>query len=415
MGGFPMAETRLTFLNAGSPTGLKFTVEHGGHRCIFDFGIEYAPGRALFSQGLAPRPGRELADLVAVGSAPRLRHVYAGDRWDGATAVFISHLHLDHTGLVQFLHPDLPLHYPSAMEPVRAAAAATGYLPWRDPAGMAAPDRSHVGWGAIEVEFVAVDHDVPGASGFLIRTPDLFIAFTGDQRRHGLHPELTAGFAEAARGCDVLVQEGVFLGLEPERKVTEREVIEGFTDVLTSHPGLVVVNLTPLNRERVSGFAAAARGLGRRFVMEPNAAVLAGQPDDVLSPAVVALAKDDPGRFVVQLSYESLPGLIDLAAPAGSAYVHSNGPPLGSFDPAYGVMDAWLRRFGLERVSLGSSGHAYPDDIVHNVLAIAPGLVIPVHSMAPDQLSVPGVPRLVPEAGRPYTASELLSGSRASA
>ena len=122
MGGFSMpATTRLTFLNLGNPTGLKFTVEHGDHRVLFDFGLEHAPGRAPFSLGLEPRVGRELADLLGVGSAPRLEGVY--DRWDGRTAVFISHLHLDHTALVRFLHPDVPLRYPEAMEELRAAVA----------------------------------------------------------------------------------------------------------------------------------------------------------------------------------------------------------------------------------------------------------------------------------------------------
>ena len=102
-------ETTLRFLHTGNPTGLKFLVEHGDARCLFDFGREHAPGRAPFSLGLSPRPGREVADLVAVGAAPYLEGVYAGDRWDGRTHLFISHLHLDHTGLVPFLHPEVPL------------------------------------------------------------------------------------------------------------------------------------------------------------------------------------------------------------------------------------------------------------------------------------------------------------------
>src|ERR1700737_1608293 len=114
--------TLLTFLHTGNPTGLKFLVEHGEARCLFDFGREHAPGRALFTFGLEPRPGREVSDLVAVGAAPPLQGVYAGDRWDGRTHVFISHMHLDHTGLIGLLGPDVPLYYPALMEPVRAAA-----------------------------------------------------------------------------------------------------------------------------------------------------------------------------------------------------------------------------------------------------------------------------------------------------
>ena len=400
-----MTETRLTFLNLGNPTGLKFTVEYGKSRVLFDFGLEHAPGVAPFSLGLEPRAGRELADLLAVGSAPRLDGVY--DRWDGRTAVFISHLHLDHTALVRFLHPDVPLHYPAAMEELRAAVEASGYLPWRQPAGTPLEERRPVAWGDIEVTPVAVDHDLPGATGYLVRTPDLRLAYTGDQRWHGLHPELTAAFAEAARGVDVLVQEGVLLDLEPSPpRPSERDVIAGFETLLASGPGLVVANVYPMNRERVRLLAELAGAHGRRLVMEPQAAAMAGHPDLLAVEEVRAR----PRRFVVQLSYEGLRTLIDLRAPKGSVYVHSNGPPLGPFDPTYRVMESWVRELRLELRQLGSSGHSWPADIVRMVQTVAPGLVIPVHSRMPQAMVVPGTAVLVPEVRKPYTAAQLRGG-----
>src|SRR5258708_30167515 len=91
--------TLLTFLHTGNPTGLKFVVEHGDARCLFDFGREHAPGRAYFSWGLQPRPARERTDLVAMGVAPPLQGVYDGDAWDCRTHGFITHMHPDHTDL----------------------------------------------------------------------------------------------------------------------------------------------------------------------------------------------------------------------------------------------------------------------------------------------------------------------------
>src|SRR5205807_7640748 len=224
MGG---ANTRLTILNPGNPTGLKFSVEHGEARCLFDFGLQHAPGRAPFSLGLAPRLGRELEDLQAVGSAPALDGVYARDGWDGRTEVFISHLHLDHTSLVRFLHPDVPLHYPAGMEELRQAAETSGYLPWRSPAGAGVADRQSVRVGEIEVRFVAVDHDLPGASGFLVTTPDLSIAYTGDLRRHGLHPEVTDALdrkstPELQSPCNLVCR----LLLEKKKKINQYQVVE---------------------------------------------------------------------------------------------------------------------------------------------------------------------------------------------
>jgi ribonuclease J len=409
--------THLTFLNLGNPTGLKFEVEWEGFRAIFDFGLEHAPGRAPFSMGLDPRPGRELQDLIAVGAAPRLDGVY--DSWDGHTGVFISHLHLDHTSLVPFLHPDVPLYYPAAMEPLRTAAAACGEVPWRRRTGIPVPDQHLVRGPGINVRFLAVDHDLPGATGFLIETPDLTIAYTGDHRWHGLHPELTESFAESVRGVDVLIQESVSLGFlptSPERgeeppapQLSEAEVLAGFERVLAETAGLVVVNLPGMNRERVAGLAEACARTGRRLLMEPDSATLAGW-EGVLDDAEPVRA--DPRGHCVQLKFQGLPTLIDLAPPPGSAYVHSNGSPLGRYDPRWVVMEAWCSLFGLEFIRLGSSGHSRPEDIVRMVDTVRPGLVIPVHSQAPEALEVRGVPRLLAEANRPYSTSDLHSPAR---
>jgi ribonuclease J len=403
--------TTIRFHSTGNPTGLKFEVEHGGARAIFDFGLEHAPGRAPFSMGLRPRPGRELADLLAVGAAPRLEGVYAGGRWDGRTAVFISHMHLDHTSLVRFLHPEVPLFYPAAMEPLRAAAEASAYLPWRSPAGTPVPDRETVRWGDVEITFLAVDHDLPGATGFLVRTPDLAAAYTGDHRWHGFEPALTAGFAEAVRGVDVLIQEAVAAGLDrpaaapppPPPELSEPEVVAGVGDALGSATGLALINAYPMNRARLAAVAEVAAGLGRRLVMEPQAAALAGRNELFDAEAVAA----DPRSHLVQLSFESLPLLIDLPRPPGSVYLHSNGMPLSEYDPAFGVMVAWTRVTGLDLQRIGSSGHSRPADLPRMAERVRPGVLMPVHSRFPEALEVPGVRRILPEAGRAYTREDL--------
>lgn len=404
--------TGLTFLHLGSPTGLKFVVDHAGLRAMFEMGIEHAPGAMPFSLGLRPRPGRELPDLQAVGMAPRGTGVLGA--WDRRTSLFISHLHLDHAALAHAVHPDVPLYYPQRMEPLREACVRAGYLQWRDPPGIQVPDRGRVQVGDIEVEFVAVDHDLPGATGFLVRTPDLTLAYSGDHRWHGFHPEVTERFTEAARGVRVLLQEAVSLSWETPDEVpaagapgvdtSEEDVARGFGEVLDRATGLVVLNLYPMNRLRVHALGAACAARGRVLVMERQAAAMADWP---LVLEDVGAVLHDPRRYCVQLEFGSLPTLIDLRPPAGSVYVHSNGVPLGPFDPAYGVMQAWIRALGLELVTLGSSGHSRPADVRRMVELVDPAVVLPVHSRRPEALMVPGIPTLLPEVGRRYTPADL--------
>jgi ribonuclease J len=406
-------DTGWTFLHLGNPTGLKFVVDHDGVRAMFEMGIEHAPGAMPFSLGLRPRPGRELPDLQAVGMAPRGTGVLG--TWDRRTSLFVSHMHLDHVALVQSVHPDVPLYYPQRMEPLREACVRAGYLDWRDPPGTQVPDRGRVRVGTIEVEFVAIDHDLPGATGFLVRTPDLTLAYTGDHRWHGFHPEVTERFAEAARGVRVLLQEAVSLGWDPPPESTdpdapgpsasEEDVARAFGEVLDRARGLVVVNLYPMNRLRVHAFGAACAARGRVLVLERQAAAMADWP---LVLEDVGSVLHDPGRYCVQLEFESLPTLIDLRPPDGSIYVHSNGVPLGPYDPAYKVMLAWIRALGMDLVTIGSSGHSRPADVARMVEAVGPAVVLPVHSRRPEALLMPGVPTLVPEVGRRYTAADLL-------
>jgi ribonuclease J len=407
------AQTGLTFLHLGNPTGLKFVLDHDGVRAMFEMGIEHAPGAMPFSLGLQPRPGHELPDLQAVGMAPRGTGVLG--TWDRRTSLFVSHMHLDHVALVRSVHADVPLYYPQRMEPLREACARAGYLEWRDNPGTQVPDRGRVRVGAMEVEFVAVDHDLPGATGFLVRTPDLTLAYTGDHRWHGFHPEVTERFAEAARGVRVLLQEAVSLSWDPPAEpaepgvlgpdASEEDVARAFGEVLDRAGGLVVVNLYPMNRLRVHAFGAACAARGRVLVLERQAAAMADWP---LVLEDVGSVLHDPRRYCVQLEFGSLPALIDLRPPAGSIYVHSNGAPLGPFDPTYSVMLAWIRALGLELVTLASSGHSRPADVRRMVEAVAPSVVLPVHSRRPEALLVPGVPTLVPEVGRRYTAADLV-------
>src|SRR5207237_9884709 len=129
-------------------------------------------------------------------------------------------------------HPGVRRPYRGRLEELPHAAQTSGYLPWRSPAGAGVADRRSVRVGEIEVRFVAVDHDRPGASGLRVTTPDLSIAYTGDLRRHGLHPEVTDAFAREVKGVDVLLQEGVMLGyVAPDPAPVERTEAEAIAEI----------------------------------------------------------------------------------------------------------------------------------------------------------------------------------------
>jgi ribonuclease J len=218
-------------------------------------------------------------------------------------------------------------------------------------------------------------------------------------------------FADKARGVDLLIQEGVSLGSVPpddaHPQLSEAEAIAELGCALAEAPGLVIVNCYGMNRERVAGLAAGCSAAGRRLLMEPQMAAMAGWGDILVSTDSV---RDDPRGHCLQLGFESLPLLIDLQPPTGSEWIQSGGAPMGPFDPAYAVLEAWAAQFGLEFRTVTSSGHSRPDDVVRMVSAVDPRVVLPVHSRAPEALVVPGVPSFLPQAGVAYRIADILAG-----
>ncbi|BCJ37778.1 MBL fold metallo-hydrolase [Actinocatenispora thailandica] len=403
----------------------KILVSHGGHRVLLDIGLDIPAGGDLFRAPVTPRPGRDLADRLRVGAAPRIpglfdpallpgadedRELAALAQPAGETAVFVSHPHLDHVGLAGFVRPDLGVHAHHDAVRLLAALADTGAgLPGREPAWRPLHDGEIVHCGEISVECVPVDHDVPGASGYLVRTPDGVLAYTGDIRFHGRHPDRSESFVDRAAGCDLLVTEGTTLGWPAAdgRPRDEDDVAASYRTLLRETSGLILLALYPRDVERAAEFVACTETAGRRLLWPAQVAAflnrlgVAAESADSVPPAQLHAA---PGDFVVAPEPYEFPALLDLPLSVDSAYVHANGEPLGAFDPRWSLLTGWLATLSVPLHTIGCSGHASQDDLHRMVQRIHPATVAPIHTTEPTRLHPPiGTRRLVPEYGTRYT------------
>ncbi|GAA4163784.1 MBL fold metallo-hydrolase [Gryllotalpicola daejeonensis] len=428
----------------------KIVVRHGDSRVQLDMGLDIPNGEDLMAApvGLGSRHGRELADLLRIGAAPRLPGVYDA-RWlgddvadeelmadaAGPHALFISHAHLDHMGLVGFVRPSVPIYATgTTVELLRAlAASGEGVLGGVEPDWRVIEFGAPVTVGDLTVQALPVDHDVPGACGFLVTTPEGRIAFTGDLRFHGEEAELSYDFTAAVAGVDVLITEGTALSWEPQgdTPTSERDVVDRFRGALAEASGLVLIALYPRNVGRAMQLALAAREAGRTLVWPGRVAALfarlgwqgivtwdASRPQACGHLEAVAQAQADgfpvetvslgevqaaPERFVVMPDPHDLPSLLDLPLVPGDVLLHSNGQPLGDFDTWWRPFTAWLAKLGVELRFAGSSGHATADDLHAMVERVAPRVVFPIHSFSPRRLQVPsGTRRVIAEYGVRY-------------
>jgi ribonuclease J len=402
----------------------KVLIHDGGHRVLLDLGLDIPRGTDLFRGPAAAPPGRELSARLRLGAAPAIAGLYdpaALDPGDplgepaAPTAVFISHPHIDHVGLAGFLRPDIPAYAaPDGIALLAALQHSGETLPgprdftaaatsWR-PAEPAAAVRV----GPIAVERLDVDHDVPGASGYRITTSDGVLAFTGDLRFHGHHPERSWAFADAVAGCDVLVTEGTTLSFDEHHPVrTEADVARDYAAALDGSPDLMLQSVYPRDLERVRAFTAIAAAAGRTILWPARVAAFleaAGAgPAATADQAGRAAVRADPGRFVIQLDAADLPGLLDLPIGPASVMLHANGEPLGPFDPRWPLYTDWLDQCGLPLRSIGCSGHAAQDDLHEMLYRIRPPVVVPIHTRSPYRLHpVGGTARLVVDYARAY-------------
>jgi ribonuclease J len=401
----------------------KVLVGDGGHRVLLDLGLDIPREADLFRAPVTLAPEQELSLRLRAGAAAPVPGIYdpaaLGDAagLDAAAepelrclaepgdpaAVFVSHPHIDHVGLAGFVRPEIPLHAaPEAVAVLSALAAAGDPLP--GPRDFTAPGTAWIPLeagapvqvGPITVRRIEVDHDVPGASGYLVSTSDGVLAFTGDLRFHGHHPERSWAFAEAVAGCDVLVTEGTTLSWDdPRPPRTEADVARDYDAALAATRDLLLQAVYPRDLDRVATFTALAAGHGRVIAWpRATAAFLraAGQPAAV---ADLAAIRESPGRYVVQVDPGDLPSLLDLPLGPGSAVLHANGEPLGPFDPRWTLYTDWLAHRGLPLRMIGCSGHATPDDLHEMLYRIRPAVVVPIHTRSPRGLHPVGGPARV--------------------
>lgn len=459
-------EPTLTFLN-GTTTigGVQALVRDGESALFFDFGTTPNPSGSLFSRSSPPPRERSLAAHLGAGMAPLVEGLYdpaqlapsGGSvaaacgplRRDGRAlagvplldglehvGIFVSHVHNDHCGLLPFVSPEVPVIMSSDGAALHAGLMEAGVLP-RTPAEVhGVDDGDRVRIGDLQLEMVPVDHDVPGAAGFVLEAGNSTVAWTGDWRAHGHAPERMVSFAERATGVDVLVTEGTTLrpDASPVRPLSETELTDRADRLLAGTDGLAFVTPYPRNLQRLAALRDVAAANGRILVLRPETlagwraavrhgltgpgpdehgnavAVLAiGGPEDdsIISGGHAQIGVEDLRRdrsgFLVELQLADRWLALEVGAGPGDLLVHCNGEPLGPWAAEWTSLSAWVKTLGLDFVWLDSGGHATPDDLAWLVDSVRPKAVVAVHSAHPELFPRTGVPLVLPRRGQPFS------------
>ncbi len=457
-------QTELTFYS-GIHTigGVIVSVRYGSDRVLMEMGAAFDPKKNVFDGVIEPRSKNWLTDKLRLGILPEIDGLFQAKDLSGYpavqpfeasslnSAVFITHLHLDHMAHIGTVAPEIPVYMHRNAQIIEQALERTGE-------GVDTNGRSYqdlypyqpVRVGEIEVTPVLCHDQSYFDFAFLIETPDGVIYWTGDLVLHGenhvqafeqlnfLKPyEVDVLICDATAFMDdVLLPTNQSLDPHaiqasrelPDGLLSEEDYYQWIYDEISGAAGLTVFNYYQREMTDARKLMDWAESLGKKCVFEPDAAYLVlkffGIEPCVYYPDSDRFGKNaaswveelrqrshkvdldeilsSPNAFLVQNSYRHIMELFSL--PKGT-YLHMGGMPLGPYDPAFDKMLMLVEKAGFKFTSFSSKNyfsHAYPSQVKYFVDTINPHVLIPCHSYNPERLLPKDGQQLIPTLGRTY-------------
>jgi ribonuclease J len=424
--------------------GNKVLVEDGPDRILFDFGPAFsAELEQFYVNFLQPRSTSPVKDLLEFDLLPRVPGLYSRAALAESDlpyeaprvhAVFLSHAHVDHAGYLHLIDPEIPVYLGRGTRTLLDAMAVSTHRNFGEHDFRTFEDRRPIRVGNLEVVPFPVDHSIPFAYGYLVRTSAGTLVYTGDFRHHGPRAADTHAFLSAAAEARPigLITEGTRAGPDPRRNLSEAGVRAGVDRLLVDLDRPAFACTYPRDVDRLRTLYAAARAADRTLVVPYRAAHLlaALSPelgDDVpvpgrtegiavygrrkkvyykweqpfLEEAVPAAEIREHGRrYLLAIDLGHFPELIDLRPPSGSPFVHSMSEPFSEDDVDDRVLHRWLDHFGLAFHQMHASGHASGPELLEIVRSVAPRTVFPIHTEHPEFFRSGDRPVTLPERGR---------------
>ena len=338
---------------------------------------------------------------------------------DSLLAVVISHPHQDHYGLAHHLPVDTPMIMGAATD--RILAASTLFTP----TGVTFQKVLHLEHGVpltvgpFEITPYLNDHSAYDAYSLLIAADGQRLFYSGDFRGHGRKAALFERFLKhPPTDVDVLLMEGTTLGRSgPDAEVeTEQDLESCFQEHIAGTPGMVLVWSSGQNIDRLVTLLKACRRAGRQLILDVYTAEILRATGNAHLPQAdwdgikVFLPESQRRQIIKKQAYGLLDALksfrlypeqlageatrsVMLFRPSmtrdlekaeclhAARLIYSLWP--GYLKRADLVpFHAWLNQHGIPLVHCHTSGHASPGDLQRFAKAIAPRMLVPIHSFS---------------------------------
>lgn len=434
--------TSLTFYGgAGEIGGTKILLQDRDTKVFLDFGEGFNRGDEYTYEYLKLQNAQGLSGLFEFGLMPKIPRVFSEDALrmteemkyerPDIDGIIISHSHSDHVSDIEYVDPEIPIHIGHGTHKI--ADLYHDMYPQLFTLGEHEDFREFKSGDIVSIkdisfEPVHVEHSVPGAYGFIIKTSAGNIVYTGDLRMHGPRSDLTHEFLEKARESKpiALLIEGTNVGKDVEHNFTEAEIEKKVDKIVSEAEGTVFAYFPMTNADRFMTMYNAAVRNKRKLLIDLNLAYYVSNIrdklpvlPDVMSDANIGVyfppkksctfceedyhfkddrsflpkmvnfrkIRDEPMKYVMHMTFSKLSELVHIK-PKGGEFIYSSSEHFFEGDENEQQRDVWKRwmeHFGIEFHKAHCSGHASKEDIAKMVARISPEAVIPVHTNAPRE------------------------------
>ncbi len=406
--------------------GNKIIIEDNGEAILLDFGKRFAVNNTFFNDYLPGRDWNSPYDYVKTGEFPPFRNFYKNPLPEDIEtldfdikAVFFSHAHLDHIGLIDFISDSIPKYMSAYSKEVLAFFNEKGIIGKTE--NVKVFDEP-VQIGNFTVKPIPTDHDIPGSFATEIDTPKGKIFYTGDIYFHGRYPEKSENFLKVARDSKpyILISEGTRFGWGFVTSLKEEELKNQIVSLYEQCRGMIIGNPYEPHLSRITTFYEIAKEREMNFVITlPYAFILSHYAciDDEKALEILNYSKTfvykpsrdlkdwekgfekrfvtsedvnrDQKNTVLLLDFKSTPELLDIKPEKGTIYIHSGGEPLASIDPENTkILNNWLNMFAIPYYRIHSPGHAGQPDLFRMAREINPEILLPIHSQIPERFEI---------------------------
>lgn len=345
---------------------------------------------------------------TTINVIPDIKGLFSGNK--NCDAVFISHYHSDHIGLLDNLLPDIPVYMGEKAYQIYHAAAnyrskEVHFLP------NYIYNKQTIEVGDILITPFLCDHSAFDSYMFLIEADNKSILYTGDFRANGRlnFEELLRHFSK----IDAVIIEGTTLTRATDMKNIEEEKLEEIAiNYLKKHTGPAFIMMSAMNIERIITAYHVAQKTNRLFLEDlytADLAMAAGhiapEPDIDTGIRVFMTGGDHQYRRLLEYGKAKI-GKHEIVKHSFLMCVRQSMRnyleklnDLISFENGvlfYGMWKGYMeqpemqefidfmQRKGVTLHILHTSGHADAMTIDRLIRAISPKLIVPVHTENPE-------------------------------